>query len=117
MISAPPVGGLVLKVHARFLSRGDQGELCYARGEDCPLFGKGPETIRRHRLYLEPNTEYLWLTKPEWQSLVPANPVKGDKAAVAPAIVERLARFHLLPRRSMTSEGGGLSKRDIRRRA
>ncbi len=113
VIPLPPAGGLVLKVHARFLSRGEQGELLYARGEDFPLFGTGPEAIGRHRLYLEPNTEYMWLTEEEWKSLVPANPAKGDKLAVAPAIAERMARFHLLPRRSMTSEGGGLSKRDI----
>lgn len=113
IIPSPPAGGLVLKVHARFLSRGDRGELRYARGEDFPLFGNNPDVMRRWRLYLEPNTEYMWLTEAEWKSLVPAHPVQGDKVAVAPAIGERMARFHVLPRRSMTSEGSGLSKRDV----
>jgi hypothetical protein len=114
VIPSPPAGGLVLKVHARFLSRTDRGELRYARGEDFPLLGKEPQKMRRWRLYLEPNTEYMWLTEEEWKSLVPAKPVKGGTVAVTPAIAERMARFHLLPRRSMTSEGSGLSKRDVR---
>jgi len=113
-IPSPPAGGLVLKVHARFLSRTDKGELRYARGEDFPLLGKEPQKMRRWRLYLEPNTEYMWLTEEEWKSLVPAKPVKGQTVAVTPAIGERMARFHLLPRRSMTSEGHGLSKRDVK---
>jgi hypothetical protein len=113
VIPSPPAGGLVLKVHARFLTRSDKGELRYAKGEDFPLFGSTPESIRRHLKFLEPNTEYMWLTQEEWKALVPAKPVKGEKLAVAPAIAERMARFHLLPRRSMTSEGGGLGKKDV----
>jgi hypothetical protein len=111
---SPPAGGLVLKVHARFLSRSGKGELRHARGEDFPLLAGRPQELRRWRLYLEPNTEYLWLTEAEWKSLVPADPARGAKAAVAPAVGERLARFHLLPRRSMTSEGSGLSPRDVK---
>jgi hypothetical protein len=114
VIPSPPAKGLILKVHARFLTRTDSGELRYARGEDFPLLRKRPQGIQRWRLYLEPNTEYMWLTEQEWKSLVPAKPVKGDKADVLPAIGERMARFHLLPRRSMTSEGSGLSKRDVK---
>jgi hypothetical protein len=113
VIPSPPENGLVLKVHARFLTRTSQGEVRYARGEDFPQFGGDPKTIRRWRLYLEPNTEYMWLTETEWKSLVPANPVRGEQVAVATPIAERMARFHLLPRRSMTSEGSGLSKRDV----
>src|SRR5262245_46402154 len=34
VIPAPPEGGLILRVHARFLSRDDRGGLRYAKGED-----------------------------------------------------------------------------------
>jgi hypothetical protein len=113
-IPSPPENGLILKVHARFLSRTDSGELRYARGEDFPLLRERPQEMRRWRLYLEPNTEYMWLTEEEWKSMVPAKPAKGEKMAALPAISERMARFHLLPRRSMTSEGYGLVKRDVK---
>ena len=114
LIPSPPAGGLVVKVHARFLTRGDRGEVRYAKVDDFPLMGGGPEAVRRFQKFLEPNTEYMWLTEQEWKSLVPANPVKGERATVAPAIVERIARFHLTPRRSMTSEGHGLGKKDVK---
>lgn len=114
LIPAPPADGLVLKVHARFLSRGDQGELRYAQLEDFPLMGTTPESRRSRLLFLQPNTEFMWLTAQEAKSLVPIQAVKGQEIEVPAPIVERLARFHLTPRRAMTSEGGILSKKDIR---
>jgi hypothetical protein len=109
LISDPPAGGLVLKVHARFLSRTEQGELRYARADDFPLM-RDPDAFR---LFLEPNTEYLWLTEEEWRSLLPAEPVRGQTQAVSAAIVDRMARFHLTPRRAMTSEDGILRRSDV----
>ena len=114
LIPSPPADGLVLKVHARFLSRGRNGELRYAELEDFPLMPGAPESRRSYQLFLEPNTEYLWLTAAEAKSLVPDQPIKGQTFDVPAAIVERMARFHLTPRRAMTSEGGILSKKDIR---
>jgi hypothetical protein len=114
VIPSPPEGGLVLRVHARFLTRDDRGELRYAKGADFPLMADKPQTIRQWQLFLHPNTEYMWLTREEWQSLVPANPVKGEKRSVDPAIGERMARFHLYARRSMTSEGFGLSRKAVK---
>src|SRR5262249_50246269 len=114
LIPAPPEGGLVLRVHARFLTRDGKDGLRYARTEDFLLMGKTAEARRPYLLFLQPNTEYLWLTEKECKSLVPADPRKGDEAAVAPAIVDRLVRFHLTPRRATTSEGGILGKRDVK---
>lgn len=114
LIPSPPPGGLVLKVHARFLSRHDDGSLRYARGEDFPLMGDTEKQRRSWLLFLEPNTEYLWLTAEEWKSLVPADPKQGVSASVDPCLGERLARFHLTPRRAMTSEGGIIRKADVR---
>lgn len=114
LIPPPPAGGLVLRVHARFLSR-ERGELRYARVEDFPLMGDTPEERRTWRLFLEPNTEYLWLKQDEWNSLIPADPARGQRNEIEPWFAERLARFHLTPRRAMTSEGGILRKDDIRK--
>jgi len=113
LIPPPPEGGLVLRVHARFLARDEKGDLRHARLDDFPLMGDAPEPRNPWRLFLEPNTEYLWMTADEWKALVPANPARGDKVAVAPWLGDRLARFHLTPRRATTSEGGILAKKDV----
>jgi hypothetical protein len=114
LIPAPPEGGLVLRVHARFLTRDGKDGLRYARTEDFPLMPRTAEARRSYELFLQPNTECLWLTAKEWKGLVPADPARGDEIAVDPAIVDRLARFHLTPRRATTSEGGILGKKDVR---
>lgn len=114
VIPAPPAGGLVLRVHARFLARGDDGELRHATVADFPLMEGKPEIARLWRLFLEPNTECLWMTEKEWRSLVPLDPVEGQKIAVDRAIPERMARFHLTPQRATTSEGGIVSKRSVK---
>jgi hypothetical protein len=114
LIPSPPPDGLVLKVHARFLSRGGQGELRYAAPEDFPLMGKTAEGRRGWLLFLQPNTESMWLTADEARSLVPTRAVKGAGLEIPSKVVERMARFHLTPRRAMTSEGGILGKKDIK---
>jgi hypothetical protein len=112
-IPSPPEGGLVLRVHARFLSQGEDGKLRYASTADFPLMRDKPRVVRVWRLFLQPNTEYMWLTREEWQALVPADPVKGRKLPVDSAIAERMARFHLTPQRATTSEGGIVHKRSV----
>jgi hypothetical protein len=107
VIPVPPEGGLIFKVHARFLSRDEKGALRHAKPEDFPRGGK--------TMQLQPNTEYMWLTREEWQSLVPATPVKGDKLPVAKAISERMARFHLSPIRALTGEDGIVSPKAIKK--
>jgi hypothetical protein len=114
LIPPPPEGGLVLKVHARFLARDEKGELRYPRPDDFPLMSGGSTSKNPWKLFLEPNTEYLWLTEDEWKALVPADPKKGQEVPVGPGVVDRMARFHLTPRRAMTSEGGILRKQDVR---
>lgn len=113
LIPAPPSGGMVLKVHARFLGRSENGELRYVKTNDFPLMAniaaKNPDS-----LFLHPNTEYVWFTEKECQSLVPAKAIVGTRVAVDSQIADRLARFHLTPRRAMTSEGGILSKENVK---
>ncbi len=106
VIPTPPEGGLVLKVHGRFLSRDDKDQLRHAKREDFRQV---------FTFMLSPNTEYMWLTREEWQTLVPASPVKGEKLPVASAISERMARFHLSPARALTSEDRIVSKAAIKK--
>lgn len=114
IIATPPNGGLVLRVHSRFLARDDNKQLRHARTSDFPLMRDKPNVMRSWQLFLQPNTEYMWLTRDEWQSLAPADPVKGQEVEVPEIIVERMARFHLTPQRATTSEGGIKSKRSIK---
>jgi len=114
VIPHPPEGGLVLRVHARFLHREKDGELRHAKTTDFPLMRDKPNVLRSWQLFLQPNTEYMWLTREEWQSLVPAEARKGNKTEVNPIIAERMARFHLTPQRATTSEGGIKSKRSVK---
>ena len=105
LIPSPPKGGLVLRVHARFLAH-EKGRLRPARPTDFPLMLAKPNVLRSWEKFLQPNTEYLWLTRDEWRAMVPAQPAKGQRLEVASAVGLRLARFHLTPQRAMTSEGG-----------
>ena len=38
----------------------------------------------------------MWLTEAEWHSLLPSEPRVGQKVPMPPAVVRRLAHFHLL---------------------
>jgi len=113
VIPSPPEGGLVLRVHARFLSRGDDGKLRHAQTTDFPLMRDKPNVSNSWRRFLEPNTEYMWLTRDERQSLVPGDPTAGRTLPVDPAIARRMARFHLTPKRATTSEGGIVRERAV----
>lgn len=77
----PPAGGLIVTVYTRILDREKDG---YCKGT-CKTLG-GDKAARDH----------LWLTEAEWKSLVPANPKKGDRAALPEKIAERILRFHLI---------------------
>src|SRR5262249_12606976 len=39
---------------------------------------------------------HLWLTRAEWQALVPPKAKKGDEFPVPAAVAQRIARFHLV---------------------
>ena len=114
VIPSPPKGGLVLQVHARFLTRAADGELRHAQATDFPLMREKSNVQRSWQLFLQPNTEYMWLTRDEWQAMVPASPVKGSKLDLDGRIAERMARFHLTPQRATTSEGGIKSRRSVK---
>lgn len=114
VIPSPPEGGLVLKVHARFLHREKAGDLRHAKPTDFPLMQEKPNVQSGWQLFLQPNTEYMWLTRDEWQAMIPADPAKGKRVEIDPIIAERMARFHLTPQRATTSEGGIKSKQSVK---
>ncbi len=114
VIPSPPEGGLVLRVHARFLSRGEDGGLRHTKTADFPLMADSPERARTWEQFLQPNIECMWVTREEVRALVPAEPAKGQKLAVDAALPERMARFHLTPQRATTSEGGIVSARSVK---
>jgi hypothetical protein len=114
VIPSPPKGGLVLRVHARFLAREEDGQLRHATPMDFPLMADKPDVQQSWDKFLQPNTEYMWLTRDEWRELVPTNPVHGRRREVDPAIAERMARFHLTPQRATTSEGGIKSRQSVK---
>ena len=111
---SPPDGGLVLRVHARFLTRDRGGVLRHARASDFPLMVIDPRIAQRWQLFLEPNTEYMWITREEERTLLPANPAAGQRVEIDAAIPMRMARFHLNPKRATTSEGGIVSTRAVK---
>ncbi|HYE97996.1 MAG TPA: hypothetical protein VEJ18_03750 [Planctomycetota bacterium] len=113
-VPAPPDGGLVLRVHARFLGLGDDGRLRAATVADFPLMRATPDSGRSWRLFLQPNTEYMWLTRDEWRALVPDDPAPGQRVEAGADVVLRMARFHLTPKRATTSEGGTVDARAVK---
>lgn len=76
-----PKDGLVVRVNARILDRKDDG---YCPGT-CSMSG-GDKASR----------DFLWLTKDEVNSLVPANAAVGQTLPVPAAVADRVARFHLV---------------------
>jgi len=113
VVPEPPNKGLVLKVHTRAMSRDDKGAFRKVTQEDYPLMKVDAKRFHEQSHYFGPNTDYMWITESEWRDLIPAKPIKGKKLAIGKAIAERLALFHLMPRR-LTSEGAGWGKSQLR---
>ncbi len=76
-----PKGGLVLNVSTRILERQKKG---LVKGS-CDSPG-GDRAARDH----------VWLTRADWEGLVPAAPKKGQSFPMPPAIAQRLLRYHFL---------------------
>ena len=77
----PPLG-LILNVHARILDHDAKGDVCSGT---CKTIG-GDRSSR----------DRMWLTRSDWQSLIPANPTKGATFPLPEPIADRLTRFHLV---------------------
>jgi hypothetical protein len=77
-----PKGGLVLNAYTRILD--PDGKKGFVQGS-CAFPGRD-RAARDH----------VWLTRAEWQGLVPASPKVGQSFPMPPRIAERLLRFHCL---------------------
>jgi hypothetical protein len=77
----PPEGGLILTTYTRILDD-DKGELCKGT---CRFTG-GDAAARDH----------VWLTKADWESLIPRSPEKGRTDKMPEKVAAKLARFHLI---------------------
>ncbi len=78
----PPAGGLILNVYTRILERDAKNGYC--RG-NCSFPG-GNAAARDH----------LWLTKSDWQALIPDAAKPGDEFPLPARLAERILRFHLV---------------------
>ena len=76
----PPPGGLILESHTRILDRDGKGG--FSRGT-CKRVG-GEQAARDH----------VWITREEWQKLIPSDPRKGQTFAMPAALADRFLRFH-----------------------
>ncbi|MBI2804383.1 MAG: hypothetical protein HYX68_05285 [Planctomycetes bacterium] len=114
VLPEPPKNGVVLKVHTRAMARDQKGALRTVKVEDYPLWKGNAKSFTETNHYFGPNTDYMWITESEWRSLFPEKLAKGQKREVGRAIVDRLAIFHLMPRR-LTSEGASWSKSQLKK--
>jgi hypothetical protein len=83
-----PGGGLTLIVYNTPLEEKTASrELVRARN----LMAPGPSWVLETPIT---HNELLWLTRDEWQALIPQNPQKGQKGGVPGTAQRRLFRFH-----------------------
>ena len=80
----PPAGSMVLKVFARNLKQDEDGHL--VRGNY--LYPRSWPSKDAYR-------DSLWITRTEWQALVPENPQSGEVVNVPDTLRERIFRFCL----------------------
>jgi hypothetical protein len=100
----PPDGALVVRVYNRQLARNSKGQLRYTIAEDyVPELNKiAPPRMWAAR-FAEAGIDWMWITRPEWQAMMPANPRTGQAVEVPTTLVERIFRFHLEPSRGFTA--------------
>jgi len=79
-VPQPPLNGLIVRGYCTFL-RQDKGRA--ARAAEY-YYKENPD-----RWKAETQSDLLWLTEPEWKSLIPAEPKVGGQSDVAPAIQKR----------------------------
>jgi hypothetical protein len=96
----PPEGGLILKVFARPLERDTDGKLHSYHH---------PKAHLSH----EPGRDFLWLTKTEWESLLPAAPEVGQTKPVPAALTDRICRRYLIDLVRIGGEGGPRHSKDV----
>ena len=101
----PPEGTLIVRVYNRQLGKTDQGELRHTIPDDyLPRLRDKAVTTSPDptALFRQPANDFMWITKAEWQAMLPAEPKKGQEVKVPTTLSERIFRFHLDPGRGLT---------------
>jgi hypothetical protein len=101
----PPPDTLIMRVYNRQLGRTEQGECRYTAPEDYIPYLRDPQTMGKPNatsLFRQPANDFMWVPKSEWQTLMPANPQKGQRVEVPATLCERIFRFHLDPGRGLS---------------
>jgi hypothetical protein len=80
-VPQPPPGGLIVRGYCSFLRRDGKGTTYHASEY---YYRENPD-----RWAAETQSDLLWLTEPEWKSLIPAISNVGDRSDVARAIQKR----------------------------
>lgn len=117
---SPPVGGLILKAYTRVLMHDGERKLRYVTGKELRDGDEGESTLEAdfqqgRTAAHEAQPHHMWLTEAEWKSLIPANPRKGDVAAMPQRITDRILRWHLNPLRFYGRYGpDALDREDVR---
>jgi len=117
---APPAGGLILKAYTRVLMHDEEGTLRYVKGKELRHGEKGDLTLeadyqQARTAAHEAQPHHMWIKEAEWQSLMPANPKKGDVVTMPAGIIDRFLRWHLNPLRFYGRYGpDALDRKDIR---
>jgi hypothetical protein len=80
-VPLPPPNGLIVRGYCTFLRRDDNGRIVHSTEY---YYKENPD-----RWKAETQSDLLWLTEPEWKSLIPVNPTAGSRSVVAQAIQKR----------------------------
>jgi hypothetical protein len=100
-----PDGALVMRVFNRHLGWNDDRSMRYVRSSDY-LAGASAEEVERYGMA---QNDFMWVPEKEWRSLIPSDPIAGDRHAVPVTFVLRLFRYHLDPCRGF-SEGAAFTR-------
>jgi hypothetical protein len=119
----PPEGALVLKEYYRTLSRGEKELFRHARREDF-VANIGMEKLPHPRMYIDLNIsdptayeaqpDFVWLTRDEWHSLLPAEAKPGQTFPVSAPLCNRIFHYHLVPTMAFGESNGWEGPHDVR---
>ena len=102
---APPPGALIVRVYNRQLMHDEKaGYRFTARTDYIPALYDtklGFVGIDQTERFREPSNDMMWVTKAEWQALMPASPRVGQLVKIPDSLGLRIFRFHLDPCRGI----------------
>lgn len=102
---APPPGTLIVRVNNRQLGQTAKGDLRYTEPEDYIPALRDPAIVGSKTVparFRQPATDFMWIAQGEWQSMMPAEPSKGQSVEVPTSLCERIFRYHLDPARGLS---------------